>query len=133
MDGTSTGLLSSWFYFSTWSVLICHFPSSPVGLLQSHGEPEWYPEESRRGAESLRDARNASSSGHLFKSSSFLFIFIEAWLIYNVVSISTVQHCDPDTYIPLHLFRILSSLMVYPKRLDIVPCAGQKDPIVYPL
>ena len=33
------------------------------------------------------------------------------------------------TYIP---FLILSSLMFYPKRLDIVPCAIQQDLIAYP-
>ena len=33
------------------------------------------------------------------------------------------------TYI---LFLILSSIMFYPKRLDIVPCAIQQDFIAYP-
>ena len=48
------------------------------------------------------------------------------FLIYTVVSISAVQHSDPviHLYIYIHiLFLIFSSIMVYAKRLDIVPCA----------
>ena len=36
-------------------------------------------------------------------------------------------------YIYIHiLFLILSSIMFYPKRLDLVPCAVQQDLIAYP-
>ena len=41
-------------------------------------------------------------------------------MIYSVVTICVAQHSDPVIYI---LFLILSSIMFYPKRLDIVvPC-----------
>ena len=46
------------------------------------------------------------------------FIFIKVELIYNVVSISALQLNDP-----VMIFLILLSIMFYPKRLDIVPCA----------
>ena len=40
--------------------------------------------------------------------------------MYNVVSISAVQHSDPVIHIHTFFFLIFSSLMFYPKRLDIV-------------
>ena len=49
-------------------------------------------------------------------------------MIYNVVSISTVQLSGPVIYI---LFLILSSIMFCPERLDIVPCAVQQDLVDY--
>ena len=39
--------------------------------------------------------------------------------------ISALQQSDPVTHIYTFLFLILSSIMVYPKRLDVVPCAVQ--------
>ena len=57
----------------------------------------------------------------LFFSNSF---FIRVWLIHRVESISTIQHSDPVVHVCvcIHiLFLILSSIMCYPKRLDIVP------------
>ena len=68
-----------------------------------------------------------------------LFFFIKEQLIYNIVPISAVQQGDPVTCVCartcvcvhiLFLFLILSSIMVCPKRLDIVPCAIQQDLIV---
>ena len=38
--------------------------------------------------------------------------------------VSAVQENDPDTYIYIP-FLLLASVMVNPKRLDIVPCAVQ--------
>ena len=43
---------------------------------------------------------------------------MEVELMYNVVPVSAVQHSDSATHI--HMF---FSIMVYPRRLDIVPCA----------
>ena len=55
---------------------------------------------------------------------NYLFIyFIKVWLIYSVVLISAVQHSDLSHTHIYNLFLILSSIMFYFKRLDIVPCA----------
>ena len=43
---------------------------------------------------------------------------------YSVVPVYAVQHNEPVIYI-YTFFLILSSIMFYPKRLDIVPCAIQ--------
>ena len=51
-----------------------------------------------------------------------MFFFIEVELIYNVVSISAVQQGDSVIHRDI-LFFIFFSIMVYPRRLDIVPCA----------
>ena len=54
-------------------------------------------------------------------------------MIYSVVSISAVQHSDPVIYIYTYvLFLILSSIVVYPKRSDIVSPAVLQDLIAYP-
>ena len=49
------------------------------------------------------------------------------WLYSKMIQIHT--HTYTHTCI---LFPILSPIMVYPKRLDIVPCAVQQDLIAYP-
>ena len=46
---------------------------------------------------------------------------MEVQLIYNVVLISAVR--QNDTYI--RSFFIVPSIMVYPRRLDIIPCVLQ--------
>ena len=51
-------------------------------------------------------------------------IFVEVWLIYNVVLISAVHQSDSDIYI-YTLFFVFFSIMVYPRRLDRVPCDTQ--------
>ena len=50
-------------------------------------------------------------------------------MIYNILSTSTVQQSDPVTHIHLilTLFLIISSVMFYLKRLDVVPCAIWQD------
>ena len=48
-------------------------------------------------------------------------IFIEVWLIYNVL-ISVVQQTDSDIHIYTFFF-IFFSFMVYHRILNIVPCA----------
>ena len=55
-------------------------------------------------------------------------------MIYNVLSIFAVQQSDPVIHIYMYiytltyvLFLILSSILFYHKRLDIVPCAVQQD------
>ena len=61
------------------------------------------------------------------------YFFIRVELIYSVVSISAVQHSDPVIYIYTYvLFLILSSIVVYPKRSDIVSPAVLQDLIAYP-
>jgi len=45
-------------------------------------------------------------------------------MIYIVVQISAVQQSDPVIYIHMHFFT-LSSIMVYLRILNIVPCAIQ--------
>ena len=62
----------------------------------------------------------------------FFLNFTRIQLFYTVVSISVVQHSDPVTHIHAYIFLILSFIMFYPKRLDIIPCAVQKDLIAYP-
>ena len=55
----------------------------------------------------------------------FIYVFIEVQLTYSVVSIS-VNSEVMQSYMYTHtyiLFLILSSILFYPKRLDIVPCA----------
>ena len=76
------------------------------------------------------DARKISYFALLFSSFSLLVIsflsyFFKVLLIYNVVPISIVQQSDPVSHTYIHFFLILSSIVVYPKRLDIVPCAVQ--------
>ena len=46
-----------------------------------------------------------------------------------VTCLNVNTHTHTHTHI---LFLILSSIMFYPKRLDIVPCALQQDFIAYP-
>ena len=53
-----------------------------------------------------------------------IFFLIEVELIYNVVPISAVQQSDSVLHIYI-LFLIFFSIMVYLRRLDIVPCAIQ--------
>ena len=67
-----------------------------------------------------------------------LFLFFPTWMVYSVVSISTVQQSDPvshtHTYIYTHiLFLTLFSIMFYHKWLDIILCVVQQDLIAYPL
>ena len=66
----------------------------------------------------------------LFVCFLFLRVFFEVQLIYHVVPTSAVQQSD-SVYIYIHFFMFFS-IMVYPRRLDIVPCAIQQDLIVYP-
>ena len=44
-----------------------------------------------------------------------------------VVSISALQQSDSVIHIYPFPFLLFSSILVYPKRLDRVPCAGQQD------
>ena len=64
----------------------------------------------------------------IFKLFSFFhyscFTMLCQYLLYNEVIQSHIY-----THMP---FLILSSIMIYPKRLDIFPCAVQKDLIAYP-
>ena len=61
----------------------------------------------------------------LLRQLFFFFCFlIEVELIYNVVLISAVQQSDSVIHI-YTLFFIFFSIMVYPRRLDRVPCALQ--------
>ena len=47
-------------------------------------------------------------------------------MIYNIVPISTVQQSDPFVYVYIYIFFfIFFSIMVYPRRLDVVTCAIQ--------
>ena len=50
--------------------------------------------------------------------------FIEVWLNYNVVVITTVQQSDSITHIYI-VFFIFLSIMVYHRIWNIVPCALQ--------
>ena len=84
------------------------------------------------------------------------FLILLKYLIYNVVPISAVYQSDSVIYIYIYMyiyiyvyiyihththkyiymcifFFVLSSVMVYPMWLDIVPCAIQQDLIAYPL
>ena len=54
----------------------------------------------------------------------FCFVLIEIWLIYSVVLTSAVHLCDSIIYKYTFVF-IFFPIMVYPGRLDIVPCAIQ--------
>lgn len=48
--------------------------------------------------------------------------------MYSVMSISAVQITQSQIYIYTHtetIFLMLSSILFYPKRLDMVPCAIQ--------
>ena len=56
---------------------------------------------------------------------------IEVELIYSVVLISAVQQSDSVIHVYTSFF-IFFSIMVYPRRLDIVSCAIQQDLVVYP-
>ena len=49
-------------------------------------------------------------------------IFVEVLLIYNVVSISTVEQSDSVIHVYTFFF-IFFSIMVYHRILNIVPCA----------
>ena len=70
--------------------------------------------------------QNAGSRHAGFSScGSFFFIFfIEVELIYNVVATSAVQQSDSVIHTYTFFF-ILFSVMVYPRILNIVPCAMQ--------
>ena len=61
------------------------------------------------------------------KISVSLFFLIEVQLIYNVVLISAVQQKDSVIHIYVFFF-IFCSIMVYPRRSNIVPCAIQQEP-----
>ena len=54
----------------------------------------------------------------------FKIYFIEGLLIYNVVLISAVQQSDSVIHIYTFFF-IFFSIMLYPRVLNIVPCAIQ--------
>ena len=70
------------------------------------------------------------SVNFFFKCCVFYFL-IEAQLVYNGVPISAVH--QSDSVIHIHtLFKIIFSIVVHPRRLDIVPCALQQDLMVYP-
>ena len=56
-----------------------------------------------------------------YEQISLIFIFIKIQFNYNFVPISAVQQSDLHTY--THIPLILSSIMFYPKKLDILPCA----------
>ena len=73
------------------------------------------------------------SSELIFKGKLFLTIyFIEVWLIYSVVLISTLQESDSVTHIHIYILHIFFSIMVYRRILNIVPCAMHQDLLVYP-
>ena len=48
--------------------------------------------------------------------------FIKVQLIYSIVQVSAIQHGDSDIQIYTFFF-IFFSIMVYPRRLNIVPYA----------
>ena len=52
-------------------------------------------------------------------------------MIYNVVLISAVQQSDSVIHIYTFFF-IFFVIMVYPRVLNIVPCAIESDIVVYP-
>ena len=53
------------------------------------------------------------------------YFLIKHNFIYNVMLISTVWQNDPVTHSNTFLFLIFLSIMVYPRRLDIVACTIQ--------
>ena len=56
----------------------------------------------------------------------FFKFFIEVQLIYNVALISAVQQSDSVIHIYIYsCFKVFSSIMVYHRILNIVPCAIQ--------
>ena len=69
------------------------------------------------------------------------FLFFPLWLIYSVLSISTIQQSDPvihnmHTFFFSHypfFFSHYPSLMFHHKWLDVFPCAIQQDLIACPL
>ena len=78
----------------------------------------------------------------MFHEVKIFFIFFVKYF-FKLEWIYSVQQSDPVTrcvYVCIYIymntnilfFLILSSIMAYPKRLDIVPCAIQEDFIAYP-
>ena len=60
-----------------------------------------------------------------------VFFYIGEELVNNVVLISVVK--QSDSVICMYTFFFLFfSIMVYPRTLNIVPCAIQQDHVVYP-
>ena len=60
------------------------------------------------------------------------FIFIEIYLIYNIVLVSGVQHSDSVTYvIYIHIFQIVFHYRLLQDAEYTVPCGIQEDLIVY--
>lgn len=58
----------------------------------------------------------------------FFFNILKLQLIDSVLSMSAVQYSDPVIHIcPYISFLTTSSVTVYPRRWDRVPCAGQQD------
>ena len=61
----------------------------------------------------------------IIRSFFLLFFFIKVWFIYSLVSISAVGMVT-QSYVSIDIhFLLLSSIVFYPKRVDIVPCAVQ--------
>ena len=62
-------------------------------------------------------------------------IYMHTYTLYIMYAHVYTHYIYICVYIYIHthiLFLILSSIMVYPKRLDTVPCAVQQDLIAYP-
>ena len=58
----------------------------------------------------------------------FYFIFTGVQLIYSVMSIPAVQHRDAVIF--MYILFLLPSIMFYPKRLDLVPCAIKRTSLL---
>ena len=72
-----------------------------------------------------RNLRNCKFFSWLFTLKPTLFFFNKVWLIYNVLPVYAAEQSDPVIYTHTHThipFLILSSIMIYPKRLGIIPC-----------
>jgi len=79
----------------------------------------------------LESIHQVNPSVNFFLKCCVFYFSIEAQLVYNGVPISAVQQSDSVTHIHT-LFKIVFSIVVHPRRLDIVPCALQQDLMVYP-
>ena len=79
----------------------------------------------------LASTHQVNPSVNLFLKCCVLYFLIEAQLVYNGVPISAVWQSDSVIHIHTR-FKIIFSIVVYPRRLDIVPCAIQQDLIVDP-
>ena len=59
--------------------------------------------------------------------------FIEVQLIYNITLISAVEQSDSVSHMYIYILFHIFCIMIYHRILNIVPCAIQKDLVVYPL